>query len=218
MLKRFCTAAGVTPRLSASLVILRARGSSTAPPSSSTFDVLLVQRSRKMKFAGAAWVFPGGVYDAADGPCEDPENKLKSLRRCALRETFEEVGMCDVDNLTPPTSLEKWRAWRETVHEDAAKWDDMLKDYGVDGLASGGDAADVVPATCFFTPEFEAARSGSEFGRESCVRACVRACRRAYGERGERGERQRGEERRVPCPSRRETGEESGGADERLSP
>ena len=51
-------------RLAASLVFLREKKSAVP---GDQFEVLLVQRSRTMKFATSTWVFPGGVYDIADG-------------------------------------------------------------------------------------------------------------------------------------------------------
>ena len=51
-------------RLAASLIVLRQKNSAIP---GDKFEILLVQRSRTMKFATSTWVFPGGVYDKADG-------------------------------------------------------------------------------------------------------------------------------------------------------
>jgi 8-oxo-dGTP pyrophosphatase MutT (NUDIX family) len=64
----------IVPLPAASVLVLR-----DAP-----FEVLMLQRSEKSSFVPGAWVFPGGVADAAD------EN---DLRATAVRETFEETGL-----------------------------------------------------------------------------------------------------------------------------
>ncbi len=69
------------------------RKASSGPP-----ELLMVQRSRAMRFAGGAAVFPGGRVDPADGalaarlyPAEDPE--VATSRIAAIRETLEETGL-----------------------------------------------------------------------------------------------------------------------------
>ena len=61
-------------------------------------ELLLVQRSRALRFAGGAAVFPGGKVDAADrtlaaqlSPDADPE--ITAARVAAIRETLEETGL-----------------------------------------------------------------------------------------------------------------------------
>lgn len=58
----------------------------------------MVQRSREMRFAGGAAVFPGGRVDPADhtlaaklAPHEDPD--IAAARIAAIRETLEETGL-----------------------------------------------------------------------------------------------------------------------------
>tara|TARA_R110002126_G_scaffold25583_9_gene87533 strand:+ start:2732 stop:4231 length:1500 start_codon:yes stop_codon:yes gene_type:complete len=53
--------------------------------------VLLVERSRKLRFFGGYQAFPGGVIDAVDHDGE-PWDAL-AHRRCAVRECFEEIGV-----------------------------------------------------------------------------------------------------------------------------
>jgi endoribonuclease LACTB2 len=56
--------------------------------------VLLVERSRKLRFFGGYQAFPGGVIDDVDHDGE-PWDAL-SHRRCAVRECFEEIGVLPV--------------------------------------------------------------------------------------------------------------------------
>ena len=95
-----------TPRESATLVLMRDRGSG-AP------EVLMVQRHANDAFAGGAFVFPGGVLEESDCAPESlalseglsPEAARAALGSvesggralgfylAAIRETFEEVGV-----------------------------------------------------------------------------------------------------------------------------
>lgn len=55
-------------------------------------EVLLAERPHDRGSFRAAWVFPGGAVDEADaagGPVDD----LDSMRRAAVRETREEIGL-----------------------------------------------------------------------------------------------------------------------------
>lgn len=61
-------------------------------------ELLMVQRSRQMRFAGGAAVFPGGKVDPGDRilaarlcPEEDPV--IAAARIAAVRETLEETGL-----------------------------------------------------------------------------------------------------------------------------
>ena len=61
-------------------------------------QLLMVQRSREMRFAGGAAVFPGGKIDAADDALAaklDADADLGELaaRIAAIRETLEETGL-----------------------------------------------------------------------------------------------------------------------------
>lgn len=65
-------------------------------------EVLMITRHADTAFAGGALVFPGGRLDAADGTpdlldrcCKmaDAMPDQMALRVCAIRETFEEVGI-----------------------------------------------------------------------------------------------------------------------------
>lgn len=61
-------------------------------------QLLMVQRSRTMRFAGGAAVFPGGKVDPQDGELSarltpDDEPELAAARIAAIRETLEETGL-----------------------------------------------------------------------------------------------------------------------------
>ena len=83
---------GLTLVPAATVVIFRS-GPAGGPP-----ELLMVQRSREMRFAGGAAVFPGGRIDPADralaarlAPLEDAE--VSAARVAAIRETLEETGL-----------------------------------------------------------------------------------------------------------------------------
>lgn len=61
-------------------------------------ELLMVQRSKDMRFAGGAAVFPGGRIDPADRAlaarlAPDSEPELAAARIAAIRETLEETGL-----------------------------------------------------------------------------------------------------------------------------
>jgi 8-oxo-dGTP pyrophosphatase MutT (NUDIX family) len=61
-------------------------------------ELLMVQRSRKLRFAGGAAVFPGGKVDPADHAlasqlCPDADPEITAARIAAIRETLEETGL-----------------------------------------------------------------------------------------------------------------------------
>jgi 8-oxo-dGTP pyrophosphatase MutT (NUDIX family) len=171
----------LTRRLSASLVVLR--------DARAGFEVLMVQRSKRMAFAGSTWVFPGGVWDAADGATEGTETDADVLdldsadggvhalpvgdvlRTIALRETFEETGILPLPEGAMAGCSEwldggrgrAWGAWRERTRKDAAQWSTFLTALrrGSGGLVDPESC--VKPLCAFLTPTFEAERSGREY-------------------------------------------------------
>jgi 8-oxo-dGTP pyrophosphatase MutT (NUDIX family) len=75
----------------ATVVVFRHGGK--GPP-----ELLMVQRSRTMRFAGGAAVFPGGKVDPQDRELSarltpDDEPELAAARIAAIRETLEETGL-----------------------------------------------------------------------------------------------------------------------------
>ena len=87
------TGAVTTPRLAASVIVLR--GAHRA------LEVLLVQRNPASRFMGGAWVFPGGAVDAADGEGET------ALRAAGVREVAEEAGVA----IAGPDALVPYSRW-----------------------------------------------------------------------------------------------------------
>lgn len=72
----------------ATLIVLR-EGESGGPP-----DLLMVERTAGMAFAGGAMVFPGGRIDPGDSLLTaDPGDWRQSARVAAIRETLEESGV-----------------------------------------------------------------------------------------------------------------------------
>lgn len=98
-------------------------------PGAGPFQVLMLRRHARSGFAAAAWVFPGGVVDAADAqlPSDrwsgiDPEGlsarfkldatQVLAFHVAAVRETFEESGLLlarraggEAPDLTDPALL-----------------------------------------------------------------------------------------------------------------
>ncbi len=70
-----------------------------------TLQILMVKRHKNIRFAGGAYVFPGGKLDPADRALETADNihlnntgqdikpEFLGLRYAALREVFEETGL-----------------------------------------------------------------------------------------------------------------------------
>ena len=79
-------AAPVTPRLAASLILLR--------DGDEGLEVLMVERTGSASYAAGKFVFPGGTVDAADAGHAGPE---AALRVAAIRETYEECGLLLAD-------------------------------------------------------------------------------------------------------------------------
>ncbi|MCB2060689.1 MAG: NUDIX domain-containing protein [Novosphingobium sp.] len=77
----------------AATVVIFRKAQAGGPP-----ELLMVQRAKKMRFAGGAAVFPGGRIDPEDrdlakrlAPESDPE--VSSARVAGIRETLEETGL-----------------------------------------------------------------------------------------------------------------------------
>lgn len=87
------------PRDSASVLIIR---DGDVHPEYGVLQILMVKRHKNIKFAGGAYVFPGGKLDPADKALEESNQKeasqnisaeFRGLRYAALREVFEETGL-----------------------------------------------------------------------------------------------------------------------------
>lgn len=76
----------------AATVVIFRHASAGAP------ELLMVQRSRVLRFAGGAAVFPGGKVDLADHAlaarlCPEGDPEITAARIAAIRETLEETGL-----------------------------------------------------------------------------------------------------------------------------
>lgn len=89
------TGAVTTPRLAASVIVLRG--------GSDGLEVLLVQRNPASRFMGGAWVFPGGAVDPEDGEGTDDA----ALRAAGVREVAEEAGIA----IDGPDALVPYSRW-----------------------------------------------------------------------------------------------------------
>ncbi|MFO1265980.1 MAG: NUDIX domain-containing protein [Rubrivivax sp.] len=74
------------PRDAATVVVVRDGGAAPA-----SLEVLLLQRAERGDHNSGAWVFPGGLVDAADR--EHAANSGGAFEHAALRECFEECGI-----------------------------------------------------------------------------------------------------------------------------
>ncbi len=112
----------------ATLVVFRAREGGAS-------ELLVVERSAKMAFAGGAIVFPGGRIDAHDheiaadsalvrGAAEGEE---AAARVAAIRETLEESGIA-IGFVDPPT--QDWIAAAQKRLHNKAAFADLLSEAG----------------------------------------------------------------------------------------
>lgn len=85
------TTAPVTPRLAASLILLR--------DAAAGLEVMMVERSGSASYAAGKFVFPGGTVDAEDAQLAGSQLADAALRMAAIRETYEECGLLLADAL-----------------------------------------------------------------------------------------------------------------------
>ncbi|MBN8485700.1 MAG: NUDIX domain-containing protein [Sphingomonadales bacterium] len=91
----FDPAGEVPPAIPAATLVIFRNCPEGGPP-----QLLMVQRSKEMRFAGGAAVFPGGRVDDADrelatvhGATDDEHLEELAARIAAVRETLEETGL-----------------------------------------------------------------------------------------------------------------------------
>ncbi|MEO1167197.1 MAG: NUDIX domain-containing protein [Pseudomonadota bacterium] len=122
-------------------------------------DVLMVERARKMAFAGGAMVFPGGRIDPGDHAIAEndaiirgaPGDTMETAARiAAIRETLEETGIAVAFDPLPDHGATV--QLREALHEES--------DFGA-MLASGGWRLDLDLLTPWarWMPNFKQERS-----------------------------------------------------------
>ncbi|MGE4304470.1 MAG: NUDIX hydrolase [Novosphingobium sp.] len=110
----------------ATVVIFRHAADGGAP------ELLMVQRSREMRFAGGAAVFPGGRVDHADRELArklmpDEAEEIAAARIAGIRETLEETGL--VIATRAPVSAAEAAAARDMLLE-TGKLAPVLDHYG----------------------------------------------------------------------------------------
>ncbi len=110
------------PIPAATLVVMRDRTS--APP-----ELLMVERSAGMAFAGGAMVFPGGRVDAADeATAASHDHPDAAARIAAIRETIEESSVAV--GLTPIPDPALTATMAKALH-DGAPFADLLTQHGL---------------------------------------------------------------------------------------
>ncbi len=103
----------VTPVPAASVIVLRG----------DPFEVLLLRRSEKSRFAPGAWVFPGGAVEELDRVSSGhTDDELLPLRVCAMRELFEETG------ILPGRNAEDLRQFRRDLLGERVHFEDLYPD------------------------------------------------------------------------------------------
>jgi glyoxylase-like metal-dependent hydrolase (beta-lactamase superfamily II)/8-oxo-dGTP pyrophosphatase MutT (NUDIX family) len=126
------------PRPAATLVVVRE--ATQGPPG---LEVLLLRRAQRGDPNSGAWVFPGGLVDAADrlaaahstGLSAQAANALLGVSAnaleyfvCAIRECFEECGLLFADGRLPDEGTA--RQWRRQVHRGERAWADLCAQAG----------------------------------------------------------------------------------------
>lgn len=159
MLDLDLTRTPVTPRLAATLIVLRAC-------LNNNFEVCVMQRSAQSSFLNGAVVFPGGGVEASDSVERWPSELYQkndgigwdeiglSSRIAAIRETFEEVGipLFEGEALSP----EQIREFRNQLnHENFAK---RLNHY-----RQCLKLTELIPYSYWVTPEAEKRRYATRF-------------------------------------------------------
>jgi len=121
-------------------------------------QLLWVRRSESNPFLGGFHSFPGGRLAREDGPTDGgPEDYLRTLARCAARETFEETGWLLGFRGSPPPLEEQRRVRRELLEGKTEFW----KTVGQWGLSF--DPSVFKPCGRWVTPHFSRARFDTNF-------------------------------------------------------
>ena len=106
----------------ATLVVMRER--SGAPP-----ELLMVERTARMAFAGGAMVFPGGRIDDEDRALAEAfEGRDAAFRIAAVRETLEESGI--PVGIEPAISHGLAAGLQQALHE-GAQFGELLARHGL---------------------------------------------------------------------------------------
>jgi 8-oxo-dGTP pyrophosphatase MutT (NUDIX family) len=118
----------VVPRLAASMLVAR----------DDPFEVLMIKRNDKMKFAGGSYAFPGGkVHEGDRDPAwaghtigwEAFDDLQREIRIAGVREVFEETGMVLAQraDCAPLATFDNALALRRAVETDAVPFLDVIR-------------------------------------------------------------------------------------------
>lgn len=105
----------------ATLIVLREAAG--GPP-----DILMVERTAGMSFAGGAMVFPGGRVDAVDHRLAGSDDWRLAARVAAIRETLEESGIAV--GLSPPPTPALAAELQRALH-DGGDFAELLESNGL---------------------------------------------------------------------------------------
>lgn len=129
--------------------------------------VFLAQRNPKLKFLGGYHAFPGGKTDAEDAEIEVrncADEKLKKFIVCAVRETFEEIGVLLVRGADKIT-----KGQRASLYDDLTSgrfsFAEILETWGL-----WIDAEDFHYVGFWTTPKFSPVRYKTRFFVAVCPR------------------------------------------------
>ncbi len=124
-------------------------------------EVFLVERAPELRFFGGYWAFPGGVLDEGDWHSPD-EDEAWALRRCGLRELFEETGLL-LGSIGSGWSEEVRHGLRQDLSarrpsaEAKATWQRAI------ATASADELEIVRPLCSMTTPPFAPVRYATQF-------------------------------------------------------
>jgi glyoxylase-like metal-dependent hydrolase (beta-lactamase superfamily II)/8-oxo-dGTP pyrophosphatase MutT (NUDIX family) len=128
-------------------------------------QVLWAQRNTELKFLGGWHAFPGGKLEASDAEIKVEncaEGELAKFIACAVRETFEEVGV-----LLARGGEKLTKGQRASLHDDLISGRFSLAEILADwGLRI--DAADFFYTGFWTTPQFSPARFKTRFFLAVC--------------------------------------------------
>lgn len=130
-----------------------------------TQEVFLAQRNPKLKFMGGFHAFPGGKVDLGDHEIEVrnlTEPDLSRFIACAVRETFEEIGVLLVRGGEKLTVGQR-ASLHDDLTNDRSTFGEILNDWGL-----WIDAMDFSYAGYWTTPEFSPVRFKTRFFVANC--------------------------------------------------
>jgi ribonuclease/clavin/mitogillin len=128
--------------------------------------VLWVRRAENNPFLGGFHSFPGGRLAREDGHVDGGDKAyLRTMARCAARETFEETGLLIGWNGATPELQERERVRREVL-EGRMEFRDATEAWGLTF-----DPSVYIPCGRWITPHFSRARFDTNFFLLDCPEA-----------------------------------------------